>query len=117
MAFKYCFIRKENIETVNHHLTDCPDSRNNYSSLWSNLKTKIINCDQTVDIAISNFIANFDLHQVLLLLGGLALPFDNASRAMIRGFAASAVGKIHKWPLVKFPFESETLGTKSQKLA
>ena len=52
----------------------------NYSSLWSNLKTKIINFNQTDGITMSDFITNLDPHKkVLLFLGGLSLPFDDAS--------------------------------------
>ena len=48
--------------------------------LWSHLKTKIINFNQTDGITMSDFIANLDPHKkVLLLLGGLSLPFDDAS--------------------------------------
>ena len=37
-----CFICEENPETVYHHFIECPPFRNNYNSLWSNLKTKTI---------------------------------------------------------------------------
>ena len=70
---------------------------NNYSSLWSNLKTRINNFNQTDVITMSDFITNLDPHKkVLLLLGGLSLPFDDASVVLIKRFVASAVGKIHK---------------------
>ena len=53
--------------------------------------------NQTDDITIADFITNLDPHKkVLLLLGGLSLPFDNASVVLIKRFFASAVGKIHK---------------------
>ena len=46
---------------------------------------------------MSDFITNLDLHKkVLLLLGGLSLPFDDASVVLITRFVASAVGKIYK---------------------
>ena len=48
-----CFICEENTETVYHHFIECPPFRNNYNSLWSNLKTKIINFNQTDGITIS----------------------------------------------------------------
>ena len=85
-----CFMCKENTETVYHHF--------NYSSLWSNLKTKIINFNQIDGITMSDFITNLDPHKkVLLLLGGLSLPFDDACVVVIKRFVvASAVGKIHK---------------------
>ena len=58
-----CFICKENTETVYHHFNECPPFRNNYNSLWSNLKTKIINFNQTDGITISDFITNLDPHK------------------------------------------------------
>ena len=35
-------------------------------------------------------------HKVLLLLGGLCLPFDNVTNTLIKRFIAAAVVKIHK---------------------
>ena len=65
--------------------------------MWSNLKTKIINFNQTDGITISDFITNLDPHKkVLLLLGGLSLPFEDASVVLIERFVAPAIGKIHK---------------------
>ena len=91
------FICKENTETVYHHFIECPPFRDDYSSLWSNVKTKIINFNQTDGITMSDFITNLDLHKkVLLLLGGLSLPFDDASVVLIKRFVASALRKIHK---------------------
>ena len=64
--------------------------------MWSDLKTKIINFNQTDGITISDFISNLGRHKkVLLLLGGLSLLFDDASVVLIKRFVASAVGKIH----------------------
>ena len=55
------------------------------NSLWSNLKTKIINFNQTDGITMSDFITNLDPHKkVLLLLGGLSLPIDDASVVLTR---------------------------------
>ena len=101
-----CFILRVNIETENHHFIDCPVFKDNYISLWSNLKTKIINCNQTdgiaMCIAMSSFITNLNSYQkVLFLLGGLSLPFDDASMTIIKGFVASVIGKIHKLREVK----------------
>ena len=68
--------------------------RDNYNSWWSNLKIKIINFNQTDGITMSDFITNVDPHKkVLLLLGGLSLPFDDASVVLIKRFVASAVSK------------------------
>ena len=90
-----CFVCKENTEVVYHHFIECPPFRDNYNSLWSNLKTKIINFNLT-DV-MSDFKTDLDLHKkVLLLLGGLSLPFDDASVVLIKRFVASAICKIHK---------------------
>ena len=84
------------------HFIECLPFRDNYNSLWSNLKTKIINFNQTDSITMSDFITNLDPHRnVLLLLGGLSLPFDDASVVLIKKFVASAVCKIHKLPTAK----------------
>ena len=75
----------------------CLPFRDNYNSLLSNLKTKTINFNRTDGITMSDFITNLDPHKkALLLLGGLILPFDDASVVLIKRFVASAVGKIHK---------------------
>ena len=63
----FYFICEENTET--HHFIECPPFRNNYSSLWSNLKTKIINFNQTDGITISDFITNLDPHQSFIIAG------------------------------------------------
>ena len=61
------------------------------------MKTKIINFNQTDGITMSDCITNLDPHKkVLLLLGGLSLPFDDASVVLIKRFVASAVGKVYK---------------------
>ena len=51
---------------------------------------------------MSDFIANLDPHKkVLLLLGGINLPFDDASVVLIKRFVASAVGKTLKMRTAK----------------
>ena len=46
---------------------------------------------------ICRFIDNLNLrNKILLLLGGLCLPFDNVTNTLIKRFIAAAVGKIHK---------------------
>ena len=65
--------------------------------MWSDLKTNIINFNQTDVITMSDFITNLDPHKkVLLLLGRLSLSFDDASVVLITIFVAYAVGKIYK---------------------
>ena len=92
-----CFICEGNTETVYHHFIECSPFRNNYNSLWSDLKTKIINFNQTDGITISDFITNLDPHKKdLILLGGLSLPLDDASVGLSKRSVASVFGKIHK---------------------
>ena len=70
---------KKTTEMVYHHFIEYPPFRDNYSSLWSNLKTKVINFNQTDGITMSDFKTNLDPHKkVLLLLVGLSLPIDDA---------------------------------------
>ena len=53
--------------------------------------------NQADGVNICQFIDNLDRHhKVLLLLGGLCLPFDNVTNTLIKSFIAAAVGKIHK---------------------
>ena len=66
------------------HVRELAINRDNYSSLWSNLKTKIISFNKTDGITMSDFITNLDQHKdVLLLLGGLNVPFEDASVVLI----------------------------------
>ena len=75
-------------------LLSVPTFNYNYSSLWSNWKTKIINFNQIDGITMSDFITNLDPHKkVLLLLRGLSLPFDDASVVSIKRFVASSLVK------------------------
>ena len=57
-----CFICTEDTETV-YTLYWCLTFRDNYSSLWSNLKIKIINFNQPDGIRMSDFITNLDPHK------------------------------------------------------
>ena len=61
-----------------------------------------MNFNETDGITMSDFITNLDPHKkVLLLLGGLSLPFDDASVVSIKRSVASAVDKIHKMRTAK----------------
>ena len=52
---------------------------------------------------ICNFISNRDRDKkVLLLLGGLPLPFDNATAILIKRFMSSAVGKSINWIRINY---------------
>ena len=64
------FICKENTETVYHHFIECLPFRDNYNSLWSNLKTKIVDFNQTDGITMSDFTTNLDLHKKSFISAG-----------------------------------------------
>ena len=92
-----CFICKEDIESVTHFFLDCSYFRNNFESLWDKLKTKIAKSNPTDGGYICNFIKNLDGNSMVpLLLGGLALPFDNETNILINRLISSAMRKIHK---------------------
>ena len=53
--------------------------------------------NQADGVNMCQFIDNLDRHhKVLLLLGGLCLPFDNVTNTLIKRFIAAAIGKIYK---------------------
>ena len=53
--------------------------------------------NQADGVDICQFIDNLDRHhKVLLLLGGLCLPFENVTNTLVKRFIAAAIGKIHK---------------------
>ena len=45
---------KEDIENTNHFLLDCPQFKENFDSIWSNLDLKIIKSNHIVGIQIAN---------------------------------------------------------------
>ena len=92
-----CLICKEGTEDVTHFLLECPFFKDNVDSVWLNIKTRITETNPFDGTQICNFISNLDgVSKVLLLLGGLPLPFDNATAILIKRFISSAVGKIFK---------------------
>ena len=93
----FYFVCKQDIESVTHFLLDCSYFRQNFLALWRNLKIKITVSNQADGVNICQFIDNLDRHhKVVLLLGGLCLPFDNVTNTLIKRFTAAAVGRIHK---------------------
>ena len=89
------FICKENVENVNHFLLECREFRNNFDSIWLNLRQKIVSASPIDGPQIFYFIHHLNQrHKVLLLLGGLQLPFDRESVTLIKRFICSAVNKV-----------------------
>ena len=94
----FCFVCKQDVESVTHFLLDCSYSKQNFLSLCRNLKIKITVSNQADGVNICQFINDLDRHhKVLLLLGGLCLPFDKVTNTLIKRFIAKAMGRIHKF--------------------
>ena len=92
-----CLLCKESVEDVSHFLLDCPNFRDNRESLWSNLNQKVTACNLSDVMQISRFFNSLDREQkILLLLGGLHLPFDQAVVNVVKMFISSTIGKIQR---------------------
>ena len=73
---------------------ECREFRNNFDSIWLNLRQKIVSASPIDGPQIFYFIHHLNQrHKVLLLLGGLQLPFDRESVTLITRFICSAVNK------------------------
>ena len=89
-----CFICKEDIENTDHFLLHCPQFKENFDSIWRNLDLKVMRSNPTDGIQIANFIKGLNRqHKIMLLVGGLSLPFDHETTKLIKKFMFSAVGK------------------------
>ena len=92
-----CLFCKNSVEDVSHFLSDCSSCRDNFESLWSHLRQKIIAGNLSDGTQLSHFISSLDRQQnIILLLGGFLFPFDGVTVTMINRFISSAVGKIHR---------------------
>ena len=68
----FCFVCKQDVESVTHFLLDSSYFKQNFLSLCRNLKIKITVSSQADGVNICQFIYNLDRHhKVLLLLGPL----------------------------------------------
>ena len=72
MQGAFCFICKENVENVSHFLHDCKEFRQNFDSIWLNLKQKVISANPIDGSQMFDFIFHLDRQQktLLLLRGG-----------------------------------------------
>ena len=92
-----CFICKSETEDFNHFAFNCPNFREEFESLCSNLKNKVIRSNPLDGSTVAHFISNLAPQKRLqLLLGGLLLPFDNLTNMLITRFVPSALAKICK---------------------
>ena len=90
-----CFICKEEIEYIYHFFLDCPQLKENFDSVWRNLQLKVARPNPTDGIQTANFIKNLNRqNKVMLLVGGLSVPFDNQTTTLVKKVVSSAIGKI-----------------------
>ena len=83
--------------TVNHFLLECSEFKENFDSIWDKSKTKARHLTLLMGIKLWTLFTNLDQHnKMLLLLGGLQLPFDDLTANSIKRFLVAAVGKIYK---------------------
>ena len=81
---------------------DCPQFKENFDSVWCNLQLKVTRSSPIDSIQIANFIKNLNRqNKVMLLVGGLSLPFDNQTTTPVKKFVSSAIGKIYKLRIKK----------------
>ena len=67
----FCFVCKQDVESVTHFLLDCSYFKQNFRSLWRNLKLKSVS-NQADGVNTCQFIDNLDRHHKAVLL--LVLP-------------------------------------------
>ena len=92
-----CFICKIGVEDAGHFFFDCMFFRENFTILWSNLKTTLFNANPLGSNFMFSFLVNLDgKHKTMFLLGGLSLPFDSKTTTIVKRFVSTAVGKIYK---------------------
>ena len=73
-----CFICKNGVEDAGHSFFDCMSFRENFTILWSNLKTTLFNANPLESYFMFSFLVNLDRkHKSMFLLEGLSLPFEN----------------------------------------
>ena len=84
----FCFVCKQDVERATHFFLDCSYFKQNFLSLWRNLKIRITVSHQADGINICQFIDNLD--------PCLCLPFDNVTNMLIERFIAAAICKIYK---------------------
>ena len=91
-----CFVCKRDTETLGHFLFDCPDFRQHFDSLWSNLCLNVTASKPLDGGHIVGFVMSFDRHhKAMLLLGCLPLPFDSFTVTVSIRFITSAIRRIY----------------------
>ena len=92
-----CFICKKGVEDASHFLFDCISFSENFTIIWSNLKTTLPNANPLESNFMFGFLSKLrSKHKAMFLLGGLSLPFDSKTTTIVKRFVSTAVGNIYK---------------------
>ena len=62
----FCFVGKQDVESATRFLLDCSYFKQNFLSLWRNLKIKITVSNQADGVNICQFIDSLDGHHKIL---------------------------------------------------
>ena len=89
-----CFICKENVENVNHFLLECREFRNNFDSIWLNLRQKIVSVSPIDGPQIFDFIHHLTKGIKFFCHWGIATSIHRESVTLITRFICSAVNKV-----------------------
>ena len=100
-----CFICKTREDNVGHFLLECRAFRDDFESIWSNLRQKIISTNPVDRVQISDFISNFDNCRKSSYYcggGGGGLSFNDRTITLIYRLICVAVGKLlqKKWYMI-----------------
>ena len=88
-----CFICKHTVDGDSHFTLNSRSFKDHIALLWHELKVKVRKSNPVDGSLISNFVDNLDQHsKMLLLLGGLLLPFDQMTVHSMTRFITSTVG-------------------------
>ena len=91
------FICKNCSEDMGHVFFDCMSFRENFTIIWSNLKTILFNASPLEGNFMFSFLVNSDQnHKTMFLFRGLCLPFDSKTTTIMKRFVSTAIGKIYK---------------------
>ena len=89
-------ICKHTVDDNSHFILNCPSFKDYFALLWHKLKVKVHKSNPVDGSLTSNFVDNLDQHsKMLLLLGGLPLPFDQMTVHTMRRFITSDVAEIY----------------------
>ena len=93
------FLCKDSVKDASHFFFDCMSFRENFTILWSNLKTTLLNANplESNNYFMFSFLENLDQkHKTMFLLAGLSLSFNSKTATIMKRLVSTATGKIYK---------------------